>query len=202
VSSNVLQGEWEVRRGQRERGLVSHWPWLVFRGVIAMLFGLVAFVRLGPTGLALILAFGAYAFVGGCAALATAGRRDRPKAGHDTLVLDGVMGIAVALLSLTWPARVAVTLVWVVGAWAIATGVVELGNAVLIRKVLAHEWSLGLAGGASIAFGFLMFFRPLAGGVAILWSLGAYALIFGALMIALGLHLRRFGPASRGARVL
>ena len=86
----------------------------------------------------------------------------------------------------------------VVGAWAIATGAMEVANAMRLRPALAHEWSLGLAGIASIAFGFLMLVRPLGGGVAVMWSLGAYALCFGVLTIVLGARLRSFFVHAHG----
>jgi uncharacterized membrane protein HdeD (DUF308 family) len=171
--------------------LESHWIWVVYRGVVTTLFGLLAFARPAASTLALILALGAYAFVGGFAAIGTAARRDRAGASRDMLLLDGIMGIALAFVALWWPTPITVTLAWVVGAWAIATGAMELVNAARLRRLLAHEWSLAVAGLGSIVFGFVLLVRPLAGGLAVMWSLGGWALGFGALTIALGLRLRR-----------
>jgi uncharacterized membrane protein HdeD (DUF308 family) len=181
---------------EAESRLSTHWAWVMYRGVVAVLFGLLAFARPAAASLTLVLLFGAYAFGGGIAAIATALRRDRSN--RDILVLDGVVGVGVAILSLFWPARVTLTAVWIVGAWAIATGAMEIANAMRLRRALEHEWSLGLAGVASIAFGLVMLFRPLAGGIAIMWSLGAYALAFGVLMIALGVRLRTFFIHAHG----
>jgi uncharacterized membrane protein HdeD (DUF308 family) len=174
--------------------------WVVFRGVVAVLFGLLAFARPGPTALALVLLFGTYAFCGGAAAIMTALRGDRGGASRDVLLLDGVVGVVIAICSLRWPGRMGVTLAWVVGAWAIASGAMEIVNAMQLRRLLAHEWSLALAGVASVAFGLVMLLRPLAGGLAIMWSLGAYAFAFGALSIALGVRLRSFSNHARAGR--
>jgi uncharacterized membrane protein HdeD (DUF308 family) len=187
-----------ARVADAEWRLSSHWAWVVFRGVVAVLFGLLAFARPGATALALILLFGTYAFAGGVAALATALRRDRRGASRDILLLDGVVGIVIAAFSVYWPGRMSVTFAWVVGAWAIASGAMEITNAMQLRRLFTHEWSLTLAGVASVAFGLIMVLRPLAGGLAIMWSLGAYALAFGALSIALGVHLRTFLIQMRG----
>ena len=58
---------------------------------------------------------------------------------------------------------------------------------------------LAIGGALSIAFGLLMFYRPLAGGVAVVWWLGAYALMFGVVMVVLGFRLRGLHHAMRGA---
>jgi uncharacterized membrane protein HdeD (DUF308 family) len=183
---------------EAEARLSNQWAWVVYRGVVAVLFGLVAFARPAPTSLALVLIFGVYAFCGGFAAIVTALRRTRDGASRDILLLDGVVGIGVALLSFLWPARPSITSVWTVGGWAIATGAIELANALRLRPALAHEWSLGIAGLAAIAFGLVMLFRPFAGGVAVMWSLGAYALAFGVVTIMLGVRLRSFFVHAHG----
>ena len=173
-----------------DHGLASHGAWVAYRGVVAVLFGLLAFARPGAGTLTLVLLFGVYTFAGGCAALFTAARHRRTRAGQDLLVLDALMGIVLSYFSLIWPARMSITIVWIFGAWAIATGVVEIANALRRRRMMTHGGTLGLAGVLSIAFGLVMLFRPLAGGLALMWSLGAYALAFGMAMIALGLRVR------------
>jgi uncharacterized membrane protein HdeD (DUF308 family) len=183
---------------EAETRLSTHWAWVLFRGVVAVLFGLLAFARPAATSLMLVLLFGAYAFGGGVAAFVTALRHDRTRENRDILLLDGVVGVGLAVLSLYWPARPTLALVWVMGAWAIATGVVELTNALRLRRALENEFSLALAGVASIAFGLLMVLRPFAGGVALMWSLGAWGLAFGVLTMALGVRLRSFFIHAHG----
>src|ERR1700749_5044628 len=114
---------------EAEARLSTHWAWVIYRGVVAFLFGLLAFARPAAATLTLVLAFGGYAFVGGVAAIATALRPDRARGTRDLLLLDGLVGVSVAALSLRWPERVAVTSAWIVGAWAVATGALELANA-------------------------------------------------------------------------
>jgi hypothetical protein len=116
------------------------------------------------------------------------------------LLLDGIVSIVAAACAVAWPAAMALTFVWVIGAWAIFSGALQIAAAISLRKVLPNEWALGLAGACSVAFGALAIYQPLAGGLALVWWLGAYAIAFGVLMIVLGLRLRRFAqPPSRGA---
>jgi uncharacterized membrane protein HdeD (DUF308 family) len=175
-----------------EFGLASRWGWVVFRGVVAVLFGLLALARPGITWLSLILLFGVYAFVEGVANVISAargGRAGEPRWGM--LLVEGLLSIAVAALALMWPATTALAFVWVIGAWAIVTGVLEIVAAIRLRKMIEHEWAMGLAGALSIAFGFLALFRPMAGALALVWWLGAYAIVFGILLVVVGFHLRR-----------
>jgi uncharacterized membrane protein HdeD (DUF308 family) len=172
-------------------GLAPRWGWLVLRGVVAILFGLAAFARPGAMTLTLILLFGAYALVGGIAAIVAAVRRGREGASWGLLVMDGVLSLIAAGCALLWPAATALAFVWVIGVWAVVTGALQIGTAVRLRKMIEHEWALGLAGALSIVIGLVMLLRPLLGGLALVWWLGAYAVAFGALMIVLALHVRR-----------
>ncbi|HVU51554.1 MAG TPA: DUF308 domain-containing protein [Polyangia bacterium] len=188
---------------EAESRLSTHWAWVLFRGVVAVLFGRLAFPRPSATNLTLVLAFGAYAFGGGVTAVVTALRRVRDRTrgreSRDDLLLDGAVGVGLAAQALFWPTPLPIAIVWVVGAWAIASGAMELANAQRLRRALENEWSLALAGVASVGFGVLMLFWPLRGGVATMRGpLGAWATAFGVLTIALGVRLRSFFIHAHG----
>ena len=127
-------------------GLASKWGWVVLRGVVAVLFGVLAFARPGPLTMGIVLLFGAYAFVGGIAAIVAAARRGRAGSSWGMLLFDGLLGIAVAVFALLWPARMAITFVWVIGAWAVISGALEVASAIRLRKLIEHEWALALLG--------------------------------------------------------
>jgi uncharacterized membrane protein HdeD (DUF308 family) len=183
---------------KEELGLASRWGWIVLRGVVAILFGLLAFSHPGAITLGLVLTFGAYAFIGGVAAIISAARRERAGTSWGALLAEGLLGIAVAVIAVLWPASAALAFVWVIGAWAIIGGGLEISTAVRLRKVIDHEWTLGLAGALSVAFGLLMLSRPMVGALALVWWLGAYTMVFGVLQIVLGFRLH--GYARRGER--
>jgi uncharacterized membrane protein HdeD (DUF308 family) len=175
---------------EEELGIASKWGWVVLRGVVAILFGLLTFSHPGAITLGLVLTFGAYAFIGGVAAIVSAARRERAGASWGALLAEGILGIAVAVIAVLWPASAALAFVWVIGAWALMTGALEIGTAVRLRKVIDHEWTLGLAGGISIAFGLLMLLRPAVGGLAVVFWLGGYAFVIGILLVVLGFKLK------------
>ena len=173
-----------------ETELASRWGWVVFRGVIGILFGLVAFSRPGAMAFGIVLVFGCYAFASGIATVIASARSGRRGDSWGALLLEGLVGIAVGAVALLWPASTALAFVWMIGAWAVVTGGLEIASAIKLRKIIEHEWLLAIAGAVSIAFGLLMFYRPIAGGLAVVWWLGAYAMIMGVLMIGVGFRLR------------
>jgi uncharacterized membrane protein HdeD (DUF308 family) len=91
-----------------------------------------------------------------------------------------------------------VALLWLIAAWAIGTGVLEIGAAVRLRRELTNEWLLVLSGVLSVAFGLFLIVRPEEGALAVVWVIGLYAIVFGFTLMALARRLRRYrrSPAT------
>jgi uncharacterized membrane protein HdeD (DUF308 family) len=106
------------------------------------------------------------------------------------LVVWGVVSIVAGVVAFVWPAITALALLYVIAAWAIVTGVVEIVAAIELRKVIAHEWLLGLSGLASVLFGLAIAAFPGAGALVVLAYIAAFAIVLGVLLIALGFRLR------------
>ena|SRR5580704_17895341 len=173
--------------------LARNWWSLVIRGIAAILLGVVTFAWPGITLAALVLLYGAYALVDGVMAIIGAVRAVQSHERWGALLIEGIAGIVAAAITVAWPGITALALVFVIAAWAIVTGVFELVAAVRLRKYVTGEWLLALGGIASIAFGVLIIIAPLAGALVIALWVGAYTLVFGVLMIALGFRLRSWG---------
>jgi uncharacterized membrane protein HdeD (DUF308 family) len=181
--------------------LVSNWWAVVLRGVVAILFAVLAFAWPGPTLAVLVYLFGAYALVDGVFAVATAvsGHPDGQSAW--ALAVEGVVGIGIGVATFFWPAITAVALLYLIAFWAVATGVLEIIAAFSLRKHVPGEWVLALSGVLSIVFGFALLFFPIGEALlTVVWLIGAYALAFGVLLVVLGFQLRnhhRFTGVSR-----
>jgi uncharacterized membrane protein HdeD (DUF308 family) len=170
--------------------LASNWWAVALRGVLAIVFGLLAFVWPGITADVLVAFFGAYALVDGVFALIAALRSSHLGARWWSLVVEGIVGIVVALIAFVFPAVATLWIVWVIALWAIVTGLLKIAAAVRLRAEIDNEWSLGLSGLGSVVFGVLLAVWPGAGVLALVWLIGAYAIMFGLLLLWLSLRLR------------
>jgi uncharacterized membrane protein HdeD (DUF308 family) len=163
---------------------------LVIRGIVGLIFGVVAFAWPGVTIAALVVIFGAYAIIDGVTNLVIGLTRTPTHGRSPATVLQGLVGIAAGVLAFIWPGITALALVFFIGAWAIITGIFEIAAAIRLRKTIKGEWMLALSGLMSLAFGVLVFAFPGAGAVGIAWVLGVYAAAAGIVLIALGIRLR------------
>jgi len=172
--------------------LARNWWAVALRGLAGVLFGLAALLWPERTVTVLILFFGAYALVDGIfavvSAVTSAGKSER----WWVVLLDGIAGIAVGLITLFWPGVTALALIYLIAAWALVTGVFEIMAAIRLRREIEGEWLLAFSGVCSLILGVLLILFPGAGAIAFAWMIGAYALVFGVLLIALGLRLRQF----------
>lgn len=171
--------------------LARNWGAIAVRGVAAIIFGILAFVVPGLTLAALVLLFGAYAIVDGVFNIIAAVRRRPGARTWWVLSVEGIIGIAAGVVAFAWPGLTALTLVYVIAAWAIVTGVLEIIEAVRLRQEITGEWWLVLSGIVSILFGGFLVAAPGAGALALVWWIGAYAVVFGVLLLALAFRLRR-----------
>src|SRR5512147_3337177 len=166
--------------------LTQKWWAVALRGILAIVFGIVALVFPGATLVSLAVVFGAYAFVSGVFTIVAAfGHRGREASWY---VLEGTIGIAVGLATFLFPGIAAQALVFLIGMWAILTVIFEVVAG--FELPISWSWLLAFAGVLSIGFGVVVIAYPVSGAVAITWLIGIYALMFGGSMLAFGIWLR------------
>jgi uncharacterized membrane protein HdeD (DUF308 family) len=170
--------------------LSRNWWVVLLRGVAGVLFGIITLLAPALSFATLVLVFGAYAFADGVLTIASAIRRRGSSDRWWVLLLEGFASVAVGVLTILVPGITALTLVYVYAAWALTTGVLEIVAAIRLRKVITGEWLLALSGVASVVLAVLLIFFPGIGALTLTLWLGAYVLIFGALLIALAFRLR------------
>ena len=172
-----------------------YWWVLALRGLLAVLFGLAAFVWPSLTLLVLVLLFGAYALVDGVIAVIVSLQERRVFARWWVLLVEGLTGIAAGVLTFVWPAITALVLLYLIAAWAIVTGILEIVTAFSGRLPVAQEWTLALAGILSVLLGVLLAIRPGAGLLSLVWLIGIYAIVFGVLLIVRAFQFRTAATA-------
>jgi uncharacterized membrane protein HdeD (DUF308 family) len=171
--------------------LARNWWVLVLRGVIAILFGVLAFIWPGITLAALVLLFGAYVLVDGIFAivLAIGGWKERDD--RWLLLLEGILGIGIGIMTFLAPEITSVGLLLFIAAWSLATGILKIIAAIRLRQRIEGEWWLGLSGVASILLAGLLMWNPVAGALGLIWFIASFAIALGVVLIMLGFKVRR-----------
>jgi uncharacterized membrane protein HdeD (DUF308 family) len=170
--------------------LISRWWIVAARGLVAVVFGVMAFLAPNKTLTFLVSLFGIFALADGVFTMG-AGLASN----WLTLFLEGVVGGAVGLLTVFFPAAAALWFVYLIAAWAFVTGALELTGAYSLRKsvkgpLVQGEWLLGVSGLLSLAFGVVVTVQSGTDIAPFMWTLGGYALLSGALLVALALNIR------------
>ena len=169
--------------------LLRQWWVYVLRGIVAIAFGLVALIWPGLTLGILVFLFGIYALVEGALAAAAA-ISNRDVQGWWVLLFEGFVGIGAGFFAFLWPGITAIILLIIIALWAIVTGVLEVVAAIQLRRILTGEWVLGLIGLLSILIGVILIASPASGALAVVWVIGAYAVMFGVLLTYLGFKVK------------
>jgi uncharacterized membrane protein HdeD (DUF308 family) len=178
--------------------VLSHLWWtILLRGVVAILFGLIAFVWPGVTLAALVLLFGGYALVDGIAAVILGIKEYGDRERWWATLIGGVVSIGAGIITFLMPGLTALALLTVIAVWAVIRGILDIIAAIRLRDVIEGEWLLGIGGALSIAFGLLLIAFPGAGAVAVAWWIGAYALALGAVLVLLGFRARSLARTLR-----
>jgi uncharacterized membrane protein HdeD (DUF308 family) len=177
------------------------YPWWAFllRGLAAVTFGVLTLFAPGPSLLVLVIAWGMYAFLDGVVLLAHAFRRHSGDAPAWLLGLEGLLGIAAGIAAIVTPGLTAIALLFLIAGWCVATGVLEIVQAIRLRKVIHGEWLLALRGLATVVLGLALTLMPGAGVLGIVLYIGVSAIALGALLIVLSLRLRPRPPHSPSA---
>ncbi len=174
--------------------LSRNWWALVVRGVLALAFGILAWTRPDIFWASLVLVFAAYAIVDGVFAIASVfSDEDGPRWPH---LIEGLVGLGVGALIVLFPDRVGIGIVLLIGIWAVVTGLLEIASAIRLRQQIKDEWLLGVGGMLSVLLGLIMIANPRFGQVTTTYILGTYGILFGFLLVLLGLRLRTLSEVS------
>ena len=169
------------------------WTLLLLRGLAAIVFGILTLTRPAISLTALVLLFGVYAIADGILAVlaAISGRADQKY--WWLLLLGGLIGIGVGILTFLSPGITALALLFYIAFWALARGIIEIAMAIRLRKEISDEWILILAGAVSVAFGGFLLARPGEGALTVLLVIAIYAIAVGVLLVMLAFKARSFG---------
>jgi uncharacterized membrane protein HdeD (DUF308 family) len=186
------------RAGKMARTQVTKLRWaLGINGVLSIAFGAVILIWPGISLFALTILFGAYATATGIIGLGAA-ISGTVKEGRGWLVVSSLLGITVGLVALIWTGISALALLYVIGAYAIAFGIIMIGGAFYLPIDGTDSALFVLGGLVSILFGIVMFARPGDGALVLLALIAAFALVSGISSLVAAIGGERL--LERGAR--
>jgi uncharacterized membrane protein HdeD (DUF308 family) len=176
------------RAAKITRTKVTKMRWaLGLHGLASVVFGVMILAWPGISVYALTIVFGAYTLATGIVEFGTAftaqGKEER-----GWLILRGLLGITVGVLVFAWPGISALALLYVIGGYAVALGILAVFASFRLPLDGGAKASMILTGLVSIAFGIVIFAKPGAGALAVLALIAAFALVTGIseLVVAIG----------------
>lgn len=170
--------------------LFRNWWHFAVRGVLAIVFGIVALIWPDVTKLALVLLFGAFVLADGIFTAATGLAVRKYFKRWWALLLEGLAGIVIGILTFFWPNITGLVLLYFIAAWAVVTGIFEIVTAIEFRHLIPGEWAMILNGLLSILLGVLLFVFPSAGAVGLVWLIAMYAITAGIVLLILAFRMR------------
>jgi uncharacterized membrane protein HdeD (DUF308 family) len=170
--------------------LSKNWWILVLRGVAAIVFGVLTFMQPAVSLAVLVLFWGAYALVDGVFGVIAALKGPHADGFPWWMLFTGIVGIAAGVFTFMSPGITALALLYVIAAFAIVRGVLEISAAIRLRHEIDNEWLLILAGVVSIIFGAVLIVTPGAGALALVLWIAMFAVAGGVLEIILGFKLK------------
>lgn len=165
--------------------VTAKWWVMLLRGVFAIALGITALARPGLTLITLILLYGIYVIADSITTLwIGSGSRLWP------FMIVGGIGVLVGIFTLAYPGITAVALLYVIAVWSILRGVGDLITVLWWRSQSRSLPELIVGGIISIVFGAWLLSRPGRGALAVIWTIGAYALVAGVVLIVFAFRLR------------
>ena len=139
--------------------------------------------------LSLALIFAIYLFADGIIGLFAAFRAQQADRQWWLLLAEAILNLLMGALCFAFPAGAILAFVIVTAFWALLSGGFLLAAAFRFSLPHGRLW-LAIAGLVSIVWGLLLIASPLMGAVVLTWWLGAYAVLFGIVLITAGFKLR------------
>lgn len=160
------------------------WWLVVLRGLAAVLFGLLAIFWPGISLAMLVTILGVYALIDGAITTGLALRLPPAQGRRSLLLITGISGLAVGLISVLWPQVTIALLIYLLAAWLVLFGLVAIFHSLALKRQFGPDWPVSKGGIALLVIGLLLVLFPNAVAVAATWVIGILALLLGGGLLA------------------
>jgi uncharacterized membrane protein HdeD (DUF308 family) len=174
------------------------WGWVLVRGIIAIIFGLIAIFTPSETAVALLIVFGWFAIADGIVNIIRAIMLREYRHTWWLGIVGGLLGIGIGIVTFTFPAATALTVLYLVASWAVVTGALQIIAAIALRREIEGEWLLGIGGAISLLFGLMLFITDHATAtIALVYLIGFFAIFTGTSLVVSAFRLRQLKDMQR-----
>jgi uncharacterized membrane protein HdeD (DUF308 family) len=168
------------------------WWSLLIRGIVAIIFGLLALFWPGRVLDTVVTLLGVFVLIVGIIFTVGAVAHRGPDRQWLRHLIPGIIGIIVGIITVVHPEFLAVIIVYLIAIWALIHGIGEIHAAIRLRKDVAGEWMPLVIGIASVVIGVMLLFMPLRAGALIVWLIGLFVLILGILWVIMAFRARKW----------
>ncbi|MFC4334250.1 HdeD family acid-resistance protein [Salininema proteolyticum] len=174
--------------------LTRNWGWVLFRGLLLILFGVMAWVWPGLTAYTLVILFGAYSLIDGVFAIIMGAKGGE---GRGLLIFTGILGVLIGIMVFIWPLESTLALLVLIAVWAVVIGVSYIVKGIELKGDAAGRWLLILSGAAGVALGFVLIFNPGTGVLGLTWAIGLFAIAWGVFSIIAAVRLKKLRDSAK-----
>jgi len=178
------------RYRQRLGAFAANWRVLALRGLAALIFGLVVLLWPGAILAVLTLVFGIYAIVDGGILLVPTLRTSERGARRWLPLAEGAVGVIAGLVALLWPGLTVSGLLYVIVGWALATGILKIATAIVLRSEVENAWLLAGSGALSVLFAVVLAVLVGSDLPSLAPFIGVFAIVVGIALIVFALRTR------------
>lgn len=161
------------------------WGLAIAQGVIAILFGVLALFWPGLTVALLIVFFGVFVLIWGVVGIIVSLSSVSTNKFWWLELLFAVLALGLAVYVLRNPVETALIWVFFIGITFLVRGVVDLVEGLFDRTLTGNNRIFHvLVGVIGILAGIVTLSNPVSAGIAVVWVIGLYAVLYGSLIIA------------------
>lgn len=181
---------------------VGPWWWVLIRGILAVIFGVIALVWPASAAIAIAFVFGAYAIVDGITEIVHAVRIRSTAKRWGWLLFSGIVSVIAGIAAVLLPILAAflglLFLLWMIVFYNVVHGATVIGSASGAGGK-GRGWAI-FAGVASIVFGVilavLIWTAPVAAMAGLIFAVGIYAIVFGVMLAVAAIRARTHGKSE------
>ena len=177
--------------------ITEKWWMSLLRGILAVLVGLIVFIRPLMALNAFLILLSVYLILDGIVTGLVSLLYYPVNRRWWIFFLEGFLGLVLGAFVMLNPSQSALILVYIIAFWTLMNGMVEISAGIQLRKAVQNEWILISAGVISLLFGFILLWIPIAGAAALLMVVAAYLVVAGIYRVVQAFRFRKMHQSNR-----